>query len=214
MQPTSPKSLAWDNPFGAFQAAKKKPDDKGQKHERHTSLDHAMATLNINERRNSGGPVARPQTSNGNRKEAQRPGTSHGTSHDRRPDMDRPPLPPQGYSASMGMESPNMGRQGPPPQAYPAHMGRDSPEMNHRQSPAPRAPHQGYQAAVGRGSPEMNHQQSPALRPQGGIDSPRMRPRRSFTRPAPTRTAGTPSYEPRAIASCPCSRSWLVWWKR
>ena len=69
----------------------------------------------MNERRNSGGPIPRPQTSNGNRREASRPRTSH----DRRPDMGRSPPPPQ-------------------PQGGPVPPGKDSPEMNYQQTPVPR----------------------------------------------------------------------------
>ncbi|KAJ9611993.1 hypothetical protein H2200_003588 [Cladophialophora chaetospira] len=146
-EPSSPKNLAWDNPFPTFGGPpKNKPVEKEHRHERHASLDHAMATVNLGERRNSSGSVPRPQTSSNNRRAASRPGTSH----DRRPEMDRPPPPPQGYPTPVGRDSPDMARHGPPPQGFAAPVGRGSPEMNYRQSPAPRA--------------------------QGGLDSPRMRP--------------------------------------
>ncbi|ETI23127.1 hypothetical protein G647_04924 [Cladophialophora carrionii CBS 160.54] len=112
-EPASPKNLAWDNPFGAFNdLGKKKPAAKEQRHQRHASLDHAMANLNVDERPGSGGPAPRLQTPTVRRKEASRPSTSH----------DRPP---------------DMGRS-PPPQSYPMPAGRNSPDMHFQQQPLPR----------------------------------------------------------------------------
>ncbi|EXJ63596.1 uncharacterized protein A1O5_11357 [Cladophialophora psammophila CBS 110553] len=150
-EPTSPKNLAWDNPFGAF-PPKKKPDDR-VRHERHASLDHAMANLNMNEHRPSGGPETRPHTSNSQRKEASRPSTSHDR-HGRHPDIGQPPLPMQGYPM--------------PP-------GRSSPEMNYQQPPVPR-PQGGINsswvrpAGPSRGPPPPMNRNGPRPTPQTGME--------------------------------------------
>ncbi|KAK5233942.1 hypothetical protein LTR47_005060 [Exophiala xenobiotica] len=149
--PTSPKNLAWDNPFGAWPSKKKEPEKQ-----RHASLDAELKNLVLDARPES--REARPHTSHGHRKkEEQRPHTSHA----QRPSSGDPPpmnfqMPPP--VASMGRPSPEMNR--PPPQEYQmpppvAVMGRPSPEMN-------RPPPQEYQmpppvAGRGRPPPEMNH---------------------------------------------------------
>ncbi|KIX10338.1 uncharacterized protein Z518_01420 [Rhinocladiella mackenziei CBS 650.93] len=151
-EPTSPKNLAWDNPFGVFPPKKKQGDM-----ERHSSLDHGMNHLNLNERRHSGGPESRPHTSHDQRgpprKEVPRPGTSH----DRHPDMGRPP--PQDYRMPLGQNSPEMNRQQPNfrPQ------GRNSPEMN-RQRPNFRPP-------GGMASPPVRPpRQDPPREPPAGVN--------------------------------------------
>ncbi|OAG43478.1 hypothetical protein AYO21_02415 [Fonsecaea monophora] len=146
-EPTSPKNLSWDNPFGAF-PPKKRPGDR-MRHERHGSLDNAMASLDMNERRPSGGYEARPHTSNSPRKEAPRPRTSHDR-HDRPPDMVPPPLPQQTYPMPPGRNSPEMKYQQPPaprqqggmnsPRMRPAGPPRGHPPPGNRSGPRPGPP--------------------------------------------------------------------------
>ncbi|KAK5065202.1 hypothetical protein LTR84_001039 [Exophiala bonariae] len=158
LQPSSPKNLAWDNPFGAF-PPKQKPDDK----EKHTSLDKAMDDMSINNRRHSGGPE-RPSTSHGqrgqsSRKDPQRPNTSH----DRRPEPSRPsfdsPMPP------LGRQSPEVARQyqngRPPPGSMPSPPRHPA----QRQPPPPAAPQNRGPPPQSRSRPgQYNEQNSYDLR--------------------------------------------------
>ncbi|EXJ63014.1 hypothetical protein A1O7_03458 [Cladophialophora yegresii CBS 114405] len=112
-EPASPKTLAWDNPFGAFNdLGKPKPVAKEQRHQRHASLDQAMANLKLDERPGSGGSAPRQQAPTVRQKEVSRPSTSH----DRRPDMGR----------------------SPPLQSYPMPPATNSPDMHFQQQPIPR----------------------------------------------------------------------------
>ncbi|KIW26720.1 uncharacterized protein PV07_06531 [Cladophialophora immunda] len=161
-EPTSPKNLAWDNPFGAF-PPKKKPGDK-MRHERHASLDHAMASLDMNEHHPGGGFEARPHTSNSQRKEPPRPSTSHDR-HDRHPDIGQPPLPTQGYPMPPSRNSPEMTYQQPPMPRPQGGMG--SPRM--RPAGPPRGP-----------PPPMNRN-GPRPGPQGGMED--FNPRANYNAP-------------------------------
>ncbi|KIV90961.1 hypothetical protein PV10_05559 [Exophiala mesophila] len=134
-QPSSPKNLAWDNPFGAFPPKKQKHDERDK--ERHQSLDKAMDDLSVNDRRYSGGPEVRPQTSHGQRAPPQNrdPPPRPGTSHDRPPELGLMPLAPQYHNLPPGRQSPEMSRRKPavpPQQSSPR---RPPPQMAPRMPP-------------------------------------------------------------------------------
>ncbi|KIW10213.1 hypothetical protein PV08_11174 [Exophiala spinifera] len=156
-EPTSPKNLAWDNPFGAW-PQKKKPGDR----HRHNSLDSELKGLNLHERPDS--QEARPNTSHGHRKrDEHRPNTAHG----RRPSMERPmPLP---------MDHPMQ-----PPEMMYQHQEPSPPRDRRAQAPSRPPPLQDF------GMAQMDLSRPPPLRSQENIPpSPRRGPRQDPRGAAP-----------------------------
>ncbi|EXJ80250.1 hypothetical protein A1O1_08392 [Capronia coronata CBS 617.96] len=163
-QPTSPKNLAWDNPFGAFPAKKSSAD-----RDRRASLDNGLNNLTIDDRRHSGEHDSRPHTSHGQRgprKEVPRPSTSHS----RPPEMAPPPsqahqFPPARGSLDTTRPRQYMGSDTAPP---PSQDYRMMPRQNSSDTDRSRQdftadmrrgplPHQDYQAPPKPEPSDMNY---------------------------------------------------------
>ncbi|KAJ9632806.1 hypothetical protein H2204_007681 [Knufia peltigerae] len=159
-EPTSPKNLAWDNPFGAW-PQKKKPVER----QRHSSLDAELKGLSLNERPDS--REARPNTSHGHRKrDEHRSNTSHGG----RPSMERPMPPPMDHQM--------------PPQEMRYHPQEPNPSRDRRPQDVSRPPPlQDYGVAQRQDSMDLNR---PPHRSQENVPpSPRRVPRQDPRGPPP-----------------------------
>ncbi|KAK4935957.1 hypothetical protein LTR10_023078 [Elasticomyces elasticus] len=146
-QPTSPKSLAWDNPFGAFPSKNKKHGET----QRHASLDGELNNLNLLDRPKSDEP--RPHTSHGHRrKEPPAPLPLSTSSHGQRPGM--------GIAQdSFQITPPYMVRPPRQDSQVPPGRGPQNPQTTPPDNPRP-FPRQDHEALPGRGQRDL--QMAPA----------------------------------------------------
>ncbi|EHY57495.1 hypothetical protein HRR83_002975 [Exophiala dermatitidis] len=170
--PTSPKSLAWDNPFGAF-------PKKSSERERRASLENGLNNLTINDyQQSSGDPEARPHTSHGHRgpprKDPPRPTTAHDRSHD----MVRPALQEYQIQPARGSADTHPPRQnfnsngsGPTPQGYQTQPGRGSGDSGGQRRDfdpdSSRRPQEDYEPQSGRGQSYPDYQRQNPGREMG-----------------------------------------------
>ncbi|KAI1626912.1 hypothetical protein EDD37DRAFT_237814 [Exophiala viscosa] len=194
-QPTSPKSLAWDNPFGAFPAKNKK---HGETH-RHASLDAELNNLNLDR---PASDESRPHTSHGHRrKEPPAPLPLSDTTHNQRPGL--------GIAQESFQTTPPHMVRPPPRQDSQLSSGRGQQDLQTSPPNDPRPfPRQDHQAPPGRGQRDPQMAPTDMVRPPPRQDSQTSSGRvpADNYRPPPSRPQDNTPNSPRRIRHSPPQR--------